>query len=128
MEFITGNKKTRILVLNNYHFHKLKEIKVSTTWPCAFYEKFKCNTTATTVDDQLTSVRNEHNHDLTIGKVEAKKFHGQVKTNAQEKTATVAIADALTGIDENDHSTMLALQAKNCQARTANRARQKCRL
>ena len=93
MEFIISNKNTKLFVLNNYHFHKLTEGKVSTTWRCVYYKKFKCNATATTVDDQLTSVRNEHNHNLTIGKAEAKTFQSQVKANAQEKTATVAIAD-----------------------------------
>ena len=67
----------------------------------------------------LQKIQVQRPRNNSMGKVEVKKLPNQVKANAQEKT-TVAIADALTGIDENDHATMLALTAKNCLVRTAN--------
>ena len=92
LEFITSNKNTKILVVNNHHYHKLRDGKVAVTWRCAYYKTKKCNAIATTVGNELVGQRNQHNHQFVAGKIAAKKIHHQVKMSANARTASAALA------------------------------------
>ena len=79
IEFVQSSKSKTILVVDGYEYYKKRENKLTTAWNCAQYQTLSCRTSAITSGEQLISIRGNHNHDICLGKVGARKVSKKIK-------------------------------------------------
>ena len=78
IEFVQSSKSETILVVDGYEYYK-KENKLTTAWNCAQYQTLSCRTSLITSGEQLISIRGNHNHDICLGRVGARKVSKKFK-------------------------------------------------
>ena len=79
IEFVQSSKSKTILVVDGYEYYRKKESKLTTAWNCAQYQTLSCRTSAITSGEQLISIRGNHNRDICLGKVGARKVSKKIK-------------------------------------------------
>ena len=119
----TSQQKRLTLILDGHEFQKKLETKTTTHWKCSKWSSYKCKVTAITTGKQLLSKKNEHNHEIVPGHVQAKQIIGQMKETArteQNPVNNMIIASSLLPIG-SDIATQLSLPTRSAINRTLNR-------
>ena len=125
IEFVQSSKSKTILVVDGYEYYKKKrENKLTTAWNCAQYQTLSCRTSAFTSGEQLISIRGNHNHDICLGKVGARKVSKKIKELSEVSTPAVSVASALLEVTE-EYATQLTLPSKASLFKVSQRVRQK---
>ena len=119
----TSQQNRLTLILDGHEFQKKIETKTTTHWKCSKWSSYKCKVTAITTGKQLLSKKNEHNHEIVPGHVQAKQIIGQMKETArteQNPVNNMIIASSLLPIG-SDIATQLSLPTRSAINRTLNR-------
>ena len=119
----TSQRDRLTLIIDGNDFHKKLETKTTTHWKCSKWNSHKCKMTAITANEQLLSTKNEHNHEIITGHVEAKKIVGKMKKTArteQNPVNNMIIASNLQPI-ASDIATQLSLPTRSAINRSLNR-------
>ena len=106
----TSQQNRLTLILDGHEFQKKLETKTTTHWKCSKWSSYKCKVTAITTGKQLLSKKNEHNHEIVPGHVQAKQIIGQMKETArteQNPVNNMIIASSLLPIG-SDIATQLS--------------------
>ena len=121
-EFTVSSKNKPILIASGHEFYFKRKNKFTENWICSKYQTLKCRATAITENNELIETREEHNHDISAGKSEARNVIKHIKDLSERFTPTVAVASAVLPIT-NDLATQFALPSKDKLIRTAARTR-----
>ena len=124
IEFVQSSKSKTILVVDGYEYYKKRENKLTTAWNCAQYQTLSCRTSAITSGEQLISIRGNHNHDICLGKVGARKVSKKIKELSEVSTPAVSVASALLEVT-HEYATQLTLPSKASLFKVSQRVRQK---
>ena len=124
IEFVQSSKSKTILVVDGYEYYKKRENKLTTAWNCAQYQTLSCRTSAITSGEQLISIRGNHNHDICLGKVGARKVFKKIKELSEVSTPAVSVASALLEVTD-EYATQLTLPSKASLFKVSQRVRQK---
>ena len=111
IEFVQSSKSKTILVVDGYEYYKKRENKLTTAWNCAQYQTLSCRISAITSGEQLISIRGNHNHDICLGKVGARKVSKKIKELSEVSTPAVSVASALLEVTD-EYATQLTLPSK----------------
>ena len=114
----TSQQNRLTLILDGHEFQKKLETKTTTHWKCSKWSSYKCKVTAITTGKQLLSKKNEHNHEIVPGHVQAKQIIGQMKETArteQNPVNNMIIASSLLPIG-SDIATQLSLPTRSPHA------------
>ena len=124
IEFVQSSKSKTILVVDGCEYYKKRENKLTTAWNCAQYQTLSCRTSAITSGEQLISIRGNHNHDICLGKVGARKVSKKIKELSEVSTPAVSVASALLEVTD-EYANQLTLPSKASLFKVSQRVRQK---
>ena len=122
-EFVQSSKSKTYLVVDGYEYYKKRENKLTTAWNCAHYQTLT-RTSTNTSGQQLISIRGNHNHDICLRNVGARKVSKKIKELSEISTPAVSVASALLEITDK-YATQLALPSKASFFKVFQRVRQK---
>ena len=93
---------------------------------CARYSSHKCCMLAITAGDELVSTKNEHNHDVRPGRIEANTIMHQMKKEARQQIIPVNSSTIATCLQEvtDEKAVQLSLPSRAAINRTLNRQKQ----
>ena len=118
------SKSKTIVVVDGYEHYEKRENKLTTAWNCAQYQTLSCRTSAITSGEQLISIRGNHNHDICLGKVRARKVVEKIKELGEVSTPAVSVSSALLEVTD-EYATQWTLPSKASLFKVSQRVRQK---
>ena len=110
IEFVQSSKSETVLIVDGYEYYKKRENRLTTAWKCAQYQTLSCRTSAFTNGEQQISIRGNHNHDIYMGKIRARKVSKKIKEVSEFSTPAVSDASALLKV-LNEYATQLTLSS-----------------
>lgn len=83
MEYVLSEKGKPKLCYNNFLFIEDRSVDTKVYWKCDLSRKYKCRARVTTVDGQVSSSNNDHNHNADAAKLEATKVMQRIREDAE---------------------------------------------
>ena len=110
-------------MVSGHKYYLKRKNKTTTNWNCSKYQTHIRRATASTGGENFVQTRDEqHNHDISTGKHDARLVLKNIKDLRESNTPTVAVTTATQPITDN-LATQLALLTNKYLVRTAQRMR-----
>ncbi|XP_050503655.1 uncharacterized protein LOC126882715 [Diabrotica virgifera virgifera] len=83
MEYVLSEKDKPKFCYNNFLFIEDRSVDTKVYWKCDMSRKYKCRARVITVDGQVFSSNNDHNHNADAARLEATKVMQRIREDAE---------------------------------------------